>query len=192
MLAMAKLACTLPPGRPVSRSGAHLAVSVLADLIREGRLPAGQRLSLLTLGHVVPMASFLPHAGRLRADLALIAAQPGIDWVDVTAPGDACSFALCDPVSVSSVEPAQRHGPLVLSAAFSRSLSRAQQRALKGRWFRLHLQYLCAFERPGEYDYFAITAGPVPLRERFAGRRHSPGRIAAPVNDWPGRDRGAP
>ena len=44
------------------------------------------------------------------------------------------------------------------------------------RWFRLHFQYLCAFDRPGDYDYFAITAGPVPLARRFAHRRHSPGR----------------
>jgi hypothetical protein len=54
-------------------SGAYLAVSVLADLIRAGRVPeAGPALSLLTLGQVVPMVSFLPRAGRLRADLALM------------------------------------------------------------------------------------------------------------------------
>ena len=70
---------------------------------------------------------------------------------------------------------------LVLSAAFSRTLSLAQQRELRGRWFRLHLQYLCAFDRTGDYDYFAITAGLQPLADRFKDRRHSPGRIATPV-----------
>jgi hypothetical protein len=54
-------------------SGAYLAVSVLADLIRAGRVPGdGPVLSLLTLGQVIPMVSFLPRAGRLRADLALM------------------------------------------------------------------------------------------------------------------------
>jgi hypothetical protein len=53
-------------------SGAYLAVSVLADLIRRGGCLAGPVLSLLTLGQVVPMVSFLPRAGRLRADLALM------------------------------------------------------------------------------------------------------------------------
>ena len=173
-------------------SGAYLAVSVLADLIRAGRARRDGRLALLTLGHVVPMASFLPNAGRLRADLGYLSAREELDWVDVTAPGDACCFGLCDPVAVSSVEPVDRRGPLVLSAAFSRTLSEAQKRALRGRWFRLHFQYLCAFEHPGDYDYFAITAGPLPLGERFAGRSHSPGRIAKAVNDWPGRAQGAP
>lgn len=172
-------------------SGAYLAVSVLADVLRAGR-PGGAALSLLTLGHVVPMAAFLPRAGRLRDDLRLVSASDALTWVDVSAPGDACCFGLCDPVAVSSVEPDDRRGPLVLSAAFRQTLSPERQRALRGRWFRLHFQYLCAFDRPGDYDYFAITAGPTTLAQRFAGRHHSPGRITRAVNDWPGRRMGAP
>lgn len=167
-------------------SGAYLGVSVLADLLRQDGTPNGPALSFLTLGHVVPMASFLPHAGRLRADLRFLSAQEQVFWVDVSAPGDACSFGLCDPVAVSSVEPEDRHGPLILSAAFTRTLSPEKQRELRGRWFRLHFQYLCAFDRVGDYDYFAITAGPLTLRDRFGTRSHSPGRIARAVNRWPG------
>ncbi|WP_199259346.1 hypothetical protein [Paracoccus binzhouensis] len=163
-------------------SGAYLGVSVLSDLIRSGRVPAGARLSYLSLGHVVPMAAFLPRANRLRADLRYLSAREELDWVDVTAPGDACCFGLCDPVAVSGVEPPDRRQPLVLSAAFTQTLSPEKRRSLRGRWFRLHFQYLCAFDRPGDYDYFAITAGPLPLGARFAGRDHSPGRIARPVN----------
>ncbi|REF72134.1 MULTISPECIES: hypothetical protein [Paracoccus] len=166
-------------------SGAYLGVSVLAELIRSGRVPAqGPRLSYLSLGHVVPMASFLPHANRLRADLRFLSARGELDWIDVTAPGDACCFGLCDPVAVSGVEPPGRRHPLVLSAAFTQTLSPQKRRALRRRWFRLHFQYLCAFDRPGDYDYFAITAGPLTLGQRFAGRSHSPGRIARAVNRW--------
>lgn len=166
-------------------SGAYLGVSVLADLVRSGRVPAEARLGFLSLGHVVPMASFLPRAHRLRADLRYLSARPELDWVDVTAPGDACCFGLCDPVAVSGVEPPDRRQPLVLSAAFTRTLSPQKRRSLRGRWFRLHFQYLCAFDQPGDYDYFAITAGPQSLADRFAGRDHSPGRIARPVNGHP-------
>ena len=168
-------------------SGAYLGVSVLARLLRSGRGPApqgGTRLAFLSLGHVVPMASFLPRATGLRADLRDLSASPAITWIDVTAPGDGCCFGLCDPVAVSGVEPPGRLHPLVLSAAFSHTLSPERRRALRGHWFRLHFQYLCAFDRPADYDYFAITAGPLPLAERFAGRSHSPGRIARPVNRW--------
>ncbi|TFL17070.1 hypothetical protein [Jannaschia formosa] len=164
-------------------SGAHLAVSVLADLLRAGRVPEG-RCALLTLGHVVPMVSFLPDANRLRADLHLTGGQDRIPWIDVTAPGDGCAFALCDPVAVSGVAPEGQRWPLVISAAFTKTLSPERWAELRRRWFRLHFQYLCAFDRPGDYDYFRITAGPQTLGARFAGRAPSPSRLTAAVNRY--------
>ena len=164
-------------------SGAHLAVSVLADLIRAGRVPKdGPALSFLSLGQVVPMVSFLPDARRLRADLAYLGARDELTWVDVTAPGDGCAFALCDPVSVSGVATADKRWPLVISAAFTQTLSPERWRELRWRFFRLHFQYMCAFDRPGDYDYFRITAGPLTLGARYAGRVPSKSRIEKPVN----------
>lgn len=168
-------------------SGAHLAVSVLADLIRQGRVPAdGPALSLLTLGQVVPMVSFLPRAGRLRGDLHFLAARDEIAWVDVSAPGDGASFALCDPVAVSGVAPPDKRWPLVISAAFTRTLLPQTRAALRWRFFRLHFQYLHAFDAltggEGEYDYFRITAGPQTLARRFARRPPSGSRIEAPLS----------
>ncbi|MDX1821590.1 MAG: hypothetical protein R3197_11895 [Paracoccaceae bacterium] len=164
-------------------SGAHLAVSVLADLIRAGRVPAdGPALAFLSLGQVVPMMSFLPEAHRLRGDLQFLSESEALTWVDVTAPGDGCAFALCDPVAVSGVARAGKRWPLVLSAAFTQTLSEARWRALRWRFFRLHFQYLCAFDRPGDYDYFAITAGPVTLAARYHGRAPSKSRIDRAVS----------
>ncbi len=159
-------------------SGAQIAVSVLADLVRSGQVAEnGPELSLLTLGQAIPMQSFLPRAGKLRADLQLLSETEMLAWVDVSAPGDGCAFALCDPVAVSGVATAESHQPLVLSAAFSQSLAPATWGALRWRFFRLHFQYLCAFDKPGWYDYFAITAGPMTLDARFRGRAPSKSRI---------------
>ena len=165
-------------------SGAHLAVSILADLIRQGRVPKnGPCLSLLTLGHVIPMVSFLRKADRLRTDLNFLCQQGRMEWVDVSAPGDGATFALCDPAAVSGVAPDGGHQhPLVLSAAFSQTLSEAKQKELGRRFFRLHFQYLCAFDQPGDYDYFKVTAGPQCLGDCFAHRTHSPSRITRAVN----------
>jgi hypothetical protein len=167
-------------------SGAHLAVSILADLLREGPLPAGPKLSFLSLGQVVPMVSFLPKAGRLRADLQFLSEQSALTWVDVTAPGDGCAFALCDPVAVSGVAREGKKWPLVLSAAFTQTLSAERWKALRWRFFRLHFQYLCAFDRPGDYDYFRITAGPMTLGARYEGRKPSASRIEHSVSGYRG------
>ncbi|MEM9351335.1 MAG: hypothetical protein AAGA47_13835, partial [Pseudomonadota bacterium] len=155
-------------------SGAHLAVSILADLIRQGRVPeGGPDLSFLSLGQVVPMVSFLPKAFRLRADLQFLSERDELTWVDVTAPGDGCAFALCDPVAVSGVATPAKKWPLVFSAAFTQTLSEERWDELKRRYFRLHFQYLCAFDRPKDYDYFQITAGPLTLGARYADRKPS-------------------
>ena len=61
-------------------SGAHLAVSILSDLIREGGVVKdGSALSFLSLGQVVPKAD------RLRADLHYLSTRDELTWVDVTA-----------------------------------------------------------------------------------------------------------
>jgi hypothetical protein len=165
-------------------SGAHLAVSILADLLRDAPLQTGPKLAFLSLGQVVPMVSFLPKARRLRADLQFLSEQSALTWVDVTAPGDGCAFALCDPVAVSGVAREAKIWPLVLSAAFTQTLSPARWKALRWRFFRLHFQYLCAFDRPGDYDYFRITAGPVSLRDRYEGRKPSASRIEHSVSGY--------
>jgi hypothetical protein len=166
-------------------SGAHLGVSILADLVRVGAVPdKGPKLGFLTLGQVVPMVSFLRDAHRLRADLRYLSQRDELTWIDVTAPGDGCAFALCDPVAVSGVAPENQKWPLVFSAAFTQSLSPARWKALRWRFFRLHFQYLCAFDAPKDYDYFQITAGPLTLAERYADRPASKSRLVKPVNKF--------
>jgi len=38
--------------------------------------------------------------------------QDRITWIDVTAPGDGCAFALCDPVAVSGVAAYNKKWPV--------------------------------------------------------------------------------
>lgn len=159
-------------------SGAYMGVTILSDILRAGsRHPA---LAFLSLGQVVPMVSFLPKAVRLRADLQYLSECDQITWVDVTAPGDGCAFALCDPVAVTGVARVAQKWPLVLSCAFTQTLSPERWRALRWKFFRLHFQYMCAFDQVGIYDYFAITAGAKSLAQRFAGVPHSKSRITTP------------
>lgn len=150
-------------------SGAHLAVVLTAEVLRRrGNTPT---LALLTLGQAIPVTSFLPAAWDLRRDLQQISMREDVKWLDVSAPGDGACFALSDPVSVSGVAlPARKYGPTVISAAFSQTLSTESRSGTRWRFLRRHIQYLCAFDYPVEYDYFKITAGPVSLKARFAHR----------------------
>ena len=84
-------------------------------------------------------------------------------------------------MAVSGVATEAKRWPLVISAAFSRTLSPGRWKELRRRYFRLHFQYLCAFDnlsgRAGDYDYFRITAGPYTLARRFRERKPSSSRI---------------
>ena len=166
-------------------SGAYLAVSVLADVLRASPLsPDGPALNFLSLGQVVPMVSFLPNAVRLRGDLQYLAGCDQLSWVDVTALGDVCAFALCDPVAVTGVSPVPQYWPIVFSAAFSQPLAPARWRRIRWRFLRVHFQYICAFDSPNDYDYFQITAGPLTLRQRYGSRASSPSRLTKAVSKY--------
>jgi hypothetical protein len=92
----------------------------------------GPALGFLTLGQVG--ADGVVPAGREQvARRSGVSVDPAeLTWVDVTAPGDGASFALCDPVAVSGVAPKGQRWPLILSAAFSQTLSPERWKALRG------------------------------------------------------------
>ncbi|MCP5083139.1 MAG: hypothetical protein GY948_15740 [Alphaproteobacteria bacterium] len=131
----------------------------------------GPQISFLTLGHSIPLCSFLPQAKALRRALTDLGGDNGITWVDITAPRDAACFALTDPLKVSglSTEYSGEHKPKLLSVPLSELFSpQTFRKTLLRRWLRIHFQYLMAYERPTPFDYFLITAGPLTLAKRFA------------------------
>ncbi|MEM7212425.1 MAG: hypothetical protein AAF479_11120 [Pseudomonadota bacterium] len=164
-------------------SGAQLAISALSRCIQRHGLAPGTPLSLMTLGQSIAMTSFLPKANALREDLARIADDSRVFWLDVTAPGDGACFALTDPAANCRTHgrPATTLNPLVISAAFRQTMDPVQLRQYRWRLLRMHFQYLCAFAKPAGFDYFEITAGPQTLGERYGTRECSPSMQAEPV-----------
>ena len=160
-------------------SGANVGISALAEAMRRGNMRQGATLSLLTIGHVIPLISYLPKAWEMRRDLQYLSTSEEITWIDVTAPTDSVCFAFVDPVATSGLDTKDRIWPIMISAQFKAAIAPERYEALKKKYFQIHIQYLCAFENPGLYEYFAITAGPETLGTRFAGRKHTPQRISA-------------
>lgn len=160
-------------------SGAQLAVTALARAMADAG--PDRRISLLTLGQSIAMLSFLPGAGELRADLARVADDTRVFWLDVTAMGDGACFALTDPVASCRAAGRVGNSPTVISAAFSKTMEPDEIRRYRWRFMRLHFQYLCAFKRPDQFDYFRITGGDQTLYQRFSGRASSPSILAEPV-----------
>lgn len=146
-------------------SGTMLAMQTVARALQ--RQP-GARLGLLTLGHCTQMLSQQPQAQAFRHELAALAHAQGLTWVDVSAPPDACCMALVSPTWHAGAELAAAPAPTLVNPRFAQLFDDARYAALKRDRYACHFQYLMAGQRPGAWDYFAATAGPLTLRARFA------------------------
>ena len=158
-------------------SGAIMAAIVVARALQRSPQLLQQRhrrLSLLTLGQWLPLLGVLPMAARFREELATLAAEPQLDWIDFSAPPDGCCFALCDPLQAVGLRGERRLRLKLLNPRFADMFDAATYQRLKKDRLALHFQYLHLGAQPVDYNYVAITAGPKTLWDRFA---HLPGVV---------------
>jgi len=153
--------------------GANVAVSVLARALAiNPRLCRDYRpVGLLTLGGSIPMQGLLPWSQVFRDELATLASNGGLAWVDVSAPQDVASFAMLNPVTASgvAVDGMAPQRPLVVAGAFREMLSPETYATASWDMFRMHFQYLMASELEQEriQDYLSVTTGGLTFRDRF-------------------------
>lgn len=152
--------------------GANVAVSVMVralainPLLLRRTCPVG----LLTLGSSIPMQGLMPWSRNFREELARLAADDDLAWVDVSAPQDVASFALHNPVTASGVtingQAPQR--PIVVPGAFRERLAPENYESASWDVFRMHFQYLMAGERDLPNDYLSVTTDGAAFRDRFS------------------------
>ncbi|MGQ0484030.1 MAG: hypothetical protein ACT4SY_01560 [Hyphomicrobiales bacterium] len=130
------------------------------------------RLSLLTLGHTIPLEALHPKAHRFRSEIMAVAGDPRVTWIDVSAAIDSACFPLCDPLAASGLAQPDplNPKPKIVSPQFAKLFRPDSYRRLRREFKRAHFQYLLSAELAGDYDYFLITAGNRRLGERFAHR----------------------
>ena len=151
--------------------GTILTVPLVAELLKlEPELGLrGPTFGLVSLGNCLPLVSLLPGSGKLRADLKTVATAPGVRWLDFSARRDGASVTQVDPLKVSGISrPAgipirPQQFPVRIVKMFPPDV----YSVIKKDIFRIHFQYIMAGELLTDYDFFAITAGPLSLAERF-------------------------
>jgi transposase len=148
----------------------HSSGSMMANIALSQAMPlepSQTRISLLTLGHWWPLLSYLPSAQAQRDQLKHLAMQAGLTWVDVSAAADGCCFAFIDPMRTLPASSTLVCRPHLVSTRWHTLFDDQAYKRLRKDRFRFHFQYIFATPKLGACDFFAITAGPLSLAQRF-------------------------
>ena len=151
--------------------GTILTIPLVAELLRlqPDLGTRGPAFGLISLGNCIPLVSLLPGSTQLREDLKTVATAPGVRWVDFSARRDGASVTQVDPLEVSGISrpagiPVR---PQQFPVRIVKMFAPADYAVIKKDIFRIHFQYIMAGDLLTDYDFFAITAGPQSLAERF-------------------------
>jgi hypothetical protein len=122
------------------------------------------KVKLMTLGHSIPIISFLYNENHLNDEIKQLA-NSGLYLLDVAAPADGACFALTGPFA--GICEQGNISLKLISPRFHKMFDPLKYKKMRIDKYRIHFQYLMAAEIPVEYDYFAITAGKKPLEKFF-------------------------
>jgi pimeloyl-ACP methyl ester carboxylesterase len=151
-------------GTTVAVEVAARALALDPDLARHS--PA---VALLTIGSCLPVVGFVRTADRLRRQIARLATESALLWVEYQAPQDVLNAFGFDPVRDLGLDlaGAERTNPTIRSARFKETIQPATYRKMRWKFFRMHFHFLMPNDIPGEYDYPMIACGPVSLADRI-------------------------
>ena len=151
--------------------GTILSIPLVAEMTRlDPELGLrGPAFGLVSLGNCIPLVSLLPGSQAFRDRLREVATAPGVRWLDFSARRDGASVTQVDPLKVSGISRPEGIPvrPLQYPVRIVRMYSPESYARIKKDIFRVHFQYIMAGELLTDYDFFAITAGPMSLAERY-------------------------
>lgn len=140
-------------------AGTIISIDLLALVLKHFKTDAPElsRLSVLTVGHFIPLVSFQKEASKYRKNMQSITAYP-ITWLDYTSAIDNVTFYLSDYFKESDIreDKAQIH---YLSPRFHTLYTKEYYAKIRRDIHMAHFLYLMSPQKQDTYNYFRITAG---------------------------------
>jgi hypothetical protein len=123
------------------------------------------RLTLLTLGSVMPAVALHPAAGRMRDIIKRLAIEPTLAWIECQSRKDVMNFAAFDPVKDIGLQVDGQRNPRIWLVRFKDMVSPVYYQRLRWNFFRMHFQYIMAGDRQTAHDYVLLIGGPMALAD---------------------------
>ena len=140
----------------------------------------GPRVVLLTPGSLMPGIGLHRGAKRVHRDIARIAVEPSILWIDAQARADVLNFYNFDPVAGIGVDAGPgRCNPLIWTVRIRDMVQPEFYDKLRWNLFRMHYQFIMANDMRAPYDYMMLVCGPIPVEQWARRGRETLDRFAA-------------
>lgn len=127
-------------------------------------LASRAEVSLLTLGSTALKFGLHPAAKPFRKKVQSLVDEPGLRWSEFQCLIDVINFYGTDPVREMGLKPRARDAatafPLVRKIYLSAMMGPSEYQRMKGRFFRIHYQFISPNTQRYYYDFFMICFGP--------------------------------
>lgn len=137
-------------------------LEVAPDLAR--RAP---EVGVLTLGSTALKFGMHPAGAAYRNKVQSLVDEPALKWSEFQCMIDVINFYKTDPVTVMGLKPRKPDAPLpfpfVRKVHLPNMLGREAYKRVRGRFFRIHYQFVSANRRRYYYDFFMTCFGPHPM-----------------------------
>lgn len=141
--------------------GSSMAVHVIGLLLeREPDLFAGRRVVFVTLGGATLQCALMRSARVLRQRVGLIARAKGLAFIEVQCLTDVISFYRSSVTALTGHPDARTPGLIFLR--IRNMLTPERYGRIKRDFLRVHRQYVLGADRPTNFDFGLMTAGPLP------------------------------
>lgn len=141
-------------------NGSILMVYLLDKIAARLQAPWPKHMRVLTLGHCIPLISYLKTAPAMHRALKRVASIP-LYWCDIGFPPDGACYAGTNPFLPGVTE--QNTDLHLLSARFFRYYEPQRYRTLRRNKYQLHFRYLMTGDSLSPLDYTALTTNAAPL-----------------------------
>jgi hypothetical protein len=146
--------------------GATFAVDAVARALDTIESLAKRRvkLCLVTVGATIPKCALHPDGQRIRDQIAKVAGEQSLYWVEYQAREDAISFYRYDPLTLKRLEgdaDREERQPIIRKVHIKNMLSPTAYKRFRFRVLRLHYQFVSANDIRTTYDYFMMICGPL-------------------------------
>jgi hypothetical protein len=149
-------------------TGGGLILDIAARSLKtEPGLARRAEVSLLTLGSTALKFGLHPAGAAYRNKVQSLVDETPLKWSEFQCLIDLINFYKTNPVMDMGLRPRVQGNssafPIVRKIHLRDMIERAAYRRMRGRFFRIHYQFISANKRKYYYDFFQICFGPFPM-----------------------------